>query len=79
MWVILFFDYLKAYIENISEIYMFDNKVIMCWFPPKINNLFQPNDTVIGRSVHTEICNLLYIWLKEEKNTEIWESKITAD
>ena len=50
----------------------------MYWFPPKINDFFQPNDTVIGRSVHTAICHLLYIWLKEEENMEIWDSKITA-
>ena len=78
MWVILFCDNLKAYIETYFRNIFGDNKVIMYWFPPNIDNLFQTNDKVIGISVHTAICNLLYIWMKKEKNMEIWESKIIA-
>ena len=78
MWVILFCDNLKAYIEKYFRNIFGDNKVIMCWFPPNINNLFQPNYTVIERSVYTAICHLLYMWLKEEENMEILESKITV-
>ena len=70
-WVVLFCDNLKLYIEKYFKYMFCDNKVILFWFPPDINNFIQPNDTVIGLSVHTAICHLLYIWLKEE-NMEIW-------
>ena len=78
MWVILFCDNLKAYIEKYFRNIFGEYKVIIFWFPPNIDDFFQTNDTAIGRSVNTEICHLLYIWLKEEKHMEIWESKIRA-
>ena len=78
MWVILFCDNLKAYIEKYFRSIFGDNRIIMCWIPPEIDDFFQPNDTVIGRSVHIVICHLLYIWMKEAENMEILESKIKS-
>ena len=56
----------------------FENRVIVCWFPPNMTNFFQPIDERTGRSVHTSTGQFLDSWLTEGKNMEIWEAKIIA-